>query len=44
MASITEVEVEQKDGTRMVFQSKEEVERVVQECLEQKFWLTESMD
>ena len=37
MASVTEVEVEQDDGTRTVFRSKEEVEAVVQECLEQQF-------
>ena len=44
MASVTEVEVEQDDGTRTVFRSKEEVEAVIQECLEQWFQLTESTD
>ena len=42
--SVTEVKVGQEDGTRMVFRSKEEVECIVQEWLEQRFWLTESMD
>ena len=44
MASVTEVEVEQDDGTRTVYRSKEEVEAVVQECLEQRFQLMESTD
>ena len=37
MVSVTEVKVEQDDGTRTVYWSKEEVEAVIQECLEQWF-------
>ena len=37
MASVTEVKVEQNDGTRTVYWSKEEVEAVIQEHLEQRF-------
>ena len=44
MANVTKVEVEQEDGTWVTFWSKEEVEGVVQECLEQWFQLMESMD
>ena len=44
MASVIKVKVEQDDGTRTVYWSKEEVEAVVQECLEQRFQLMESTD
>ena len=37
MVSVTKVKVEQDDGTRTVYWSKEEVEAVVQESLEQWF-------
>ena len=44
MASVTEVEVKQDDGTWIIYWSKEEVEAIVQECLEQQFCLMESTD
>ena len=44
MVSITEVKVEQDDGTWTVHWTKEEVEAMVQECLEQRFCLMESTD
>ena len=44
IVSVTKVEVEQDDGTRTVYWSKEEVEAVIQECLEQWFQLMESTD